>query len=120
MKKKLLLSFCLFTISYSLILGQNTFVKTIGGTGDEIARAAIKTIDNNFLIAGYTTSFGSGGEDGYILKVDTSGEEIWSKTIGGTSNDRLNNIIQLSNSDFLIIGWTQSFGSGGKLSLIHI
>ena len=54
-------------------------MKTIGGAGDEIANAAIETTDGNYLAVGYTTSYGSGSQDGFVVKVDPNGTELWSK-----------------------------------------
>lgn len=96
------------------ITAQDGFLKTIGGAGDDVANSALLTNDANYLVAGSTTSYGSGSEDGFIVKVDPSGAEIWSKAIGGNSNDVFQTVIQLSNNDFITAGWSRSYGSGNE------
>ncbi len=93
---------------------QITFVKTLGGVGNDIANSAIETQDGNYLIVGSTTSFGSGGSDAYVSKVNGSAKEIWDKAIGGNGNDIFLNGIQLKNGDFILVGGTFSFGNGGE------
>jgi hypothetical protein len=72
-----------------------------------------ETTDGNYIIAGTTTSFGSGGSDIYIIKIDTSGGVIWEKTYGGSGNEQAGTIVLNSTSDYVISGITDSYGSGG-------
>lgn len=91
---------------------QGTFLKTIGGIGDDVAFDALQSSDGNILLAGYTTSFGNGGQDGYILKITPQGQQLWSKTIGGAGDELIRKIVQLPNKDIVLFGVTASFGSG--------
>lgn len=43
----------------------------------------------------------------------TSGE-AWSRTYGGPSEDGARSIVECSNGDFAIVGYTESFGSGKR------
>ena len=47
--------------------------KTIGSTGIEYGYSIIQTNEGGFAIAGYTNSFGAGGSDYFIVKLDTGG-----------------------------------------------
>jgi hypothetical protein len=48
----------------------------------------------------------------YVIKLDSTGNLIWTKTIGGTNTDQGNSIIQNKNGSFIIAGSTNSFGFG--------
>jgi len=48
------------------------------------------------------------------VKLDSSGNVVWTKTIGGSSEDRANSIIQSSDGGYVVAGWTRSFGAGGS------
>lgn len=113
MKKGILLASYFFFCSF-LINGQTTFIKTLGGPGDDIANSAIETNDNNFLVIGSTSSFGSGGTDGYVSKVNSAAKEIWDKAIGGSGDEAFFNGKQLSNGEYILVGYTTSFGNGGE------
>jgi hypothetical protein len=50
----------------------------------------------------------------YIVKLNSSGTLLWSRTIGGTGNDDARSIIQSMDGGFVVAGRTQSFGSGNN------
>jgi uncharacterized delta-60 repeat protein len=89
------------------------FAKTIGGSADDVASSIIQSSDGGYVVAGYTQSFGAGGWDFYVVKLDSSGNVIWTKTIGGGSDDVARSIIQSSDGGYVVAGWTNSFGAGG-------
>ncbi len=88
--------------------------KTIGGKGWDAGLSLIQTSDGGYAIAGYTESFGAGDEDVYVVKLDANGKLQWTKTIGGTNDDRGFSIIQTSDGGYAIAGATQSFGARGR------
>jgi hypothetical protein len=47
------------------------------------------------------------------VKLDSSGNVQWTKTIGGSSGDYANSIIQSSDGGYVVAGHTWSFGAGG-------
>jgi uncharacterized delta-60 repeat protein len=90
----------------------STFAKTIGGSSDDEANSIIQSSDGGYVVAGYTKSFGAGGEDIYVVKLDSTGNVQWAKTIGGSGNDFARSIIQSSDGGYVVAGWTYSFGAG--------
>jgi len=92
--------------------GSLQWTKTIGGPGYEIGHSLIQTSDGGYAIAGETYSFGAGGEDVYVVKLDANGNLQWTKTIGGENDDRGFSLIQTSDGGYAIAGYTSSFGAG--------
>jgi hypothetical protein len=92
--------------------GNLRWTKTIGGPKDDRGFSLIQTSDGGYAIAGYTTSFGAGGWDVYVVKLDATGNLQWTKTIGGPYNDESQSLIQTSDGGYAIAGTTQSFGAG--------
>ena len=58
------------------------WTKKIGGTEIDTGNEIIQTSDGGFVIAGYTTSFGAGQRDAYLIKLDSLGNILWQKTYG--------------------------------------
>ena len=94
-----------------------TMIKNYGGTQNERGYAVQQTSDGGYVIVGSSTSYGAGGSDLWILKVDASGEFSWSKTYGGQGNDVGKAIVQTSDGGYIITGYTKSFSSGGDMDL---
>jgi pimeloyl-ACP methyl ester carboxylesterase len=63
--------------------GEVLWEKTYGGTGYEDGSTIFQTNDGGLMIAAATSSFGAGGMDVYLIKLDQDGNEVWSKTYGG-------------------------------------
>ena len=47
--------------------------KTVGGAGDDYGYKIINTTDGGFCSVGYTKSYGSGGEDFFVVKYSSNG-----------------------------------------------
>ncbi len=68
--------------------GEMQWQKCYGGDGNDYACEIQKTPDGNFVISGTTNSFGHGGEDVWVLKVDSNGDTLWTATFGSTGDDQ--------------------------------
>ncbi|MFQ5586964.1 MAG: hypothetical protein ACE5GF_09115, partial [Thermodesulfobacteriota bacterium] len=62
--------------------GGVTWNQTYGGTGFEQPASIQQTADGGYIVAGYTSSFGAGFYDFWIVKLDNSGLVTWEKTYG--------------------------------------
>ncbi len=105
----LIILFLLFPL---LIHAQITFERWYGGSSEDIGRSVIQTSDGGYVVTGYTSSFGSGLRDVYIIRTDSLGDTLWTRTYGGTDYDCGFSVIQSSDGNFVIAGWTYSFGAG--------
>jgi hypothetical protein len=92
--------------------GNLQWTKTIGGKYHDLGRSIIQTSDGGYAIAGTTKSFGAGGKDVYVVKLDANGNLQWTKTIGGPESEDGYSLIQTSDGGYVIAGYTESFGAG--------
>ncbi|MEZ5196835.1 MAG: T9SS type A sorting domain-containing protein [Bacteroidales bacterium] len=102
---------CLIRINGS---GETLWIKTYGGINNDAGVDVKQTFDNGFIITGYTTSYGAGNFDVWLIKTNESGDSLWSKTFGGTNNDFGNAVIQTADNGYVVIGSTESYGSGNS------
>lgn len=88
--------------------------KTFGGPFSEYIYAMTSTNDEGYLLAGFTTSFGVGSEDVWIIKVDSHGEQLWNKTYGTFRTDVAFSIKETSDGGFIFTGLTYPTESGDQ------
>jgi uncharacterized repeat protein (TIGR02543 family) len=92
--------------------GNTLWTKTFGETNDDLANAVRQTTDGGYIVAGYTTSFGTIGGDAFLIKTDASGNTLWTKTFGGTNGDLAQAVQQTTDGGYIVAGFTKSFGAG--------
>jgi len=90
--------------------GDTLWTRTFRGTSDDYGRSVKQTNDGGYIIAGYTNSFGAGGNDMYLLKTDGNGDSLWTKAFGGTGADYAYSIVQTTDLGYAVVGSTNSFG----------
>lgn len=96
--------------------------KTAGGTGDDQALSIINSADGGFVVAGYTSSFGSGGKDMFIVKFDVSGNTCGNTTspasISGTSGTATSPAFTVESQNPAVTAPNPVLGSGGILTTL--
>ena len=95
-------------------LGNVQWSKYYGGLSDESGIKVRQTNEGGFIILGNTTSFGIGNSASniYLIKTDSLGSVIWSKTFGGTLGETGKDIQMTANNGYIILGRDESFGGG--------
>ena len=96
-----------------------TWEKYFGHSEIELGTSISSTDDNSFIISGATESLGEGLKDSYIIKIDASGNEVFSKTYGGIGSEISNSIIQTNDQGFIFLG-ASNFEANSMISLTKI
>ena len=101
--------------------GDTIWTKTYGGIEDEFGYYIITTQDGNLLICGTTDSNTSDGYNNiYLIKTNTNGDTIWTKTLLEPDQEHPYHILQTQNGEFLVTGTHTVSGAGKELYLIKI
>lgn len=90
-------------------IGDTLWTRTFGGSGSDGAYSAQQTTDGGYIVAGGTASFGMGMGDMYLIKTDSLGDSLWTKTYGGTRPDNCYSVQQTLDGGYILAGLTESF-----------
>ncbi len=94
--------------------GEVVWQKTYGGSSNEELNHILPVENSGYFLVGFTASFGAGARDIYLVRIDENGNELWNKTYGGLSEEGGNEIISTPDGNFMLFGFTQSYGAGDR------
>ncbi|MFZ5434487.1 MAG: T9SS type A sorting domain-containing protein [Calditrichota bacterium] len=92
--------------------GDSLWTRYYGGTGIEIPYAIRTTDDGGYIIAGKTNSYGAGAFDIYVIRTDSLGDTLWTRTYGERGNECAYEMQSTSDGGYIIAGDTDSHGAG--------
>jgi hypothetical protein len=87
-------------------LGAVEWIKDYGGNNVDRINSIRTTLDNGFILAGFSNSFGLGGYSVYLIRTDSNGDTLWTKTIGGLDWSFGNYAEQTNDTGFIVAGST--------------
>lgn len=94
------------------LLGDTLWTKTFGGNAWDFAHSIQGTFDGGYMIAGETFSNTNGENDMWLVKISANGQLEWEKKYGGPLQDFAKDVVQLSDSSYVLVGATESKGKG--------
>jgi hypothetical protein len=87
------------------------WTKTYGGPDWDFAYSIEQTpSDGGYIIAGSTYSYGSGNEDMFLVKINSFGDTLWTRTYGGAGDDEARSVKPTIDGGYILTGNTKSFG----------
>lgn len=106
-------------------IGQLTWQKCYGNSGDNTANSIIPSREGGYLIAGVsdcvagdtTMANQHGNTDCWVIKTDAGGQVEWQRAYGGSAMEVAKSITQAADSTYIITGQTGS--SDGDVSGFH-
>jgi hypothetical protein len=91
--------------------GDTMWTRHYGGVQDDQGLAIRQTADSGYVIAGWTASFGAGNRDVYVIRMDASGDTLWTGTYGNVGCDQGCAVVSIANGEYAVAGsyswWSQ-------------
>lgn len=102
-------------------MGDTVWTKSFGSKEDDFGTQIINTMDGNLLICGSTygdtlTSYA----DIYMIKVDTDGDTLWTRSYPDPDQEAPYHLMQLSNKEYLVTGTDDNDNPPKSLYLLKL
>ena len=92
-------------------MGDTLWTRAYGGSDRDEAYSVAEAPGGGYLIAGLTYSFGAELSDVYIIRTDSSGDTLWTRTFGGPGLDIAVSVAATSDSGFVVTGGGASWAT---------
>ncbi|MCD6594166.1 hypothetical protein J7L68_00615, partial [bacterium] len=104
------------TLLISFCFAQPTiqWQRSLGGSDLDYAYSLQQTTDGGFIVAGGSASNDSdvsgnhGSSDYWVVKLNSVGEIVWQRTLGGSSDDCATSLQQTTDGGFIVAGGSAS------------
>lgn len=99
--------------------GIKQWSRKIGGPNDDYATCVRVLSGGGYIFAGSTNSYGAGGFDMYVVKTNSLGDTLWTRTYGGSNNDggtssTRQTIERTFDGGYIVGGYSNSFATSGS------
>ena len=107
MKRFVVIAFLLLPV---MLLAGNTFSKTFGGSDTDVGYSAVQCSNHDFILVGFTKSYGGAMRDGYLVRISESGDSIWAKNYDFGQDETFRGSVLLGDSALLVVGFSRPDG----------
>jgi len=89
-------------------LGDTLWTKIFGDYSWDKGYSVQQTSDGGYIVVGFTKSFGAGSKDIWLIKTDSSGDTLWTKTFGTAWDDEGYDVYQTKDDGYIITGYSSA------------
>ncbi len=95
-------------------IGNIEWEKNYGGNSYDYGNAIIQLEDGGFIMANSTSSIGGdvlfnhGDYDGWLVRINATGDILWQLSVGGTKDDYFEDLIILEDNSYVLAGISAS------------
>ncbi|SDR03589.1 hypothetical protein SAMN05421664_3222 [Chryseobacterium soldanellicola] len=109
------------------LTGAVVWTRTYGSSGTDTCFSSFATSDGGAILAGYSTGSANGdvtatnhgGDDMWVVKLNSAGNIQWQRLLGGTGNERATSVIQTADGNFVVAGYSTSSANGDVTATSH-
>ncbi len=87
-------------------MGEKIWEKYYAGSGAEYAYSIAAMPRGGFLAVGWTTSFGKGEHDAWLLRLTDNGDTVWTRRYVREGDSRYFKILPTSDNGYMLAGYT--------------
>jgi hypothetical protein len=84
--------------------GDTLWTRTYGGSEHDGGYSVRQVSSGGYVVTGYTESYGAGGYDVYVIRTDSGGDTLWTRTFGGARDDHGRSVLETTDYGYIIAG----------------
>ncbi|RKY75691.1 hypothetical protein DRQ07_11485, partial [candidate division KSB1 bacterium] len=100
--------------------GQVEWTKIYGTEDNAESFFSVVVVNDGYIAVGSKTKIKNTDKDIYIVKVNTEGDTVWTKTYGGSQDDQASEIEYAGSGKYIVAGYTKSVVYGTKRAYLMI
>ncbi|KPJ74306.1 hypothetical protein AMJ52_01090 [candidate division TA06 bacterium DG_78] len=97
-------------------LGDTLWTRSYGWVGDDRGYSVQQTQEGGYIVAGFKYCWPT-SSDAYLIKTDSLGDSLWTRTYGGMGGDYGFSVQQTQEGGYIVAGGTNSFEDGFQVYL---
>ncbi|MFO7655708.1 MAG: hypothetical protein R6W78_01465 [Bacteroidales bacterium] len=94
--------------------GDTLWSRSYGGSQVDAGIGIAKAADGGFLLVVTSSSVNPGNYDIYLLKINDTGDTLWTRTYGGPMTDYAHSVTATSDGGYAVLAHSLSYGSGSS------
>lgn len=94
--------------------GDTLWTRKFGGNLWDFCNDLVALPDGGCALLGQTYSYGAGEGDFYLVRLNSQGDTLWTRTYGGAADESGESISITADGGFYLTGHTESYGAGKK------
>ena len=95
--------------------GDMLWYKYYAGNSAEYAYSIANGYKSGFFANGWSTSFGNGEHDGWLLRLNDNGDTLWTRLYKNGGDTKFYKIMQTLDDGYIMAGYTTSSGTSKSL-----
>ncbi len=99
------------------VTGDTLWTRTYGGPIWNYGYFVQQTSDGGYIVTGVTIPYGNTRE-AYLIKTNSSGDTVWTRTYGGSEDDWGYSVQETQDGGYVVVGRTNSFGDSLQVYLV--
>jgi hypothetical protein len=94
--------------------GDTVWTRTYDNSTWDGATSVRQTTDGGYIIAGGAGEYFWEDADAYLIRTNSSGDTLWTRTYGGHDGDEFRSLQLTTDGGYIVAGATISFGAGAS------
>jgi hypothetical protein len=96
------------------------FMRVTGGALNDEAVCVRQTSDGGYVVLGTSASYGAGGNDLYLVKLDAHGVVQWDSAYGGARDEIAQSVELTADGGYVLVGSTLSFPGSYNVYVVKV